>query len=110
MAVDIAKLYLHYSKDSSEGKFGHLYLDGIGHVTLGVGHLVWKRPKSLGKMTTSITTVISDQKSAAQVTLAALTGNFQTWLTRITPKTGLISAMLKFTSLKVKYYVFSARI
>ena len=62
MAVDIKKLEQHYGNPAYEGRFGHLYLDGLGHVKIGVGHLVYQRQKSQVGMKLNLTSVTGAQR------------------------------------------------
>lgn len=59
MAIDISKLEKHYGKPSYEGRFGHMYLDGDGNVTIGVGHLIYQKPRNKRGVKTPVTTVDS---------------------------------------------------
>jgi GH24 family phage-related lysozyme (muramidase) len=57
MALDIAKLEKHYGRPNYEGRFGHMYLDGEGHVTIGIGHLIFQKPRNKTGIKVSVTTV-----------------------------------------------------
>ncbi len=64
MKLDIKKLETHYGHPAYEGRFGHMYLDGLGHVTIGVGHLLYQRPRSQSGIKLNVTSINGEQRVA----------------------------------------------
>lgn len=62
MAVNISKLEKFYGQPNIEGRFGHMYLDGEGHVTIGIGHLIYRKPKNKTGIKVSVTSVDANTK------------------------------------------------